>query len=241
MRRLSGLDTACLTRVDECWARIGRTASERVPRQRGARYGGPVTDESQPALRLSDAERERGIAVLRDAAVEGRLTLEEFSERVGRAQVARTEPDLADLLADLPARTVPAAPATAAAPERPVARFAAVFSRMDRTGRWELPERSSLRCVCGTVNLDLRQATLHGEVVELEVFNLFGTVTLIVPEGVPVSVEGGGMFASQVIEQPSSEPVAGAPRLRVRARGPGGTLYLRARPQLERGRQLLEG
>jgi hypothetical protein len=42
----------------------------------------------------SDAERERSIALLRDAVSEGRLTLEEFSERVGLAHAARTDQDL---------------------------------------------------------------------------------------------------------------------------------------------------
>jgi hypothetical protein len=77
--------------------------------------------------------------------------------------------------------------------------------------------------------LDLRQATLHGDVVELEIFNLFGTVTLVVPQGIQVTVEGGGMFASQVIEPPAAPPVAGSPQQRIRLCGPGGTLYVRSR------------
>jgi Domain of unknown function (DUF1707) len=41
--------------------------------------------ESGPTPFLaSDAERERSIALLRDAVGEGRLTLEEFSERLRR-------------------------------------------------------------------------------------------------------------------------------------------------------------
>jgi hypothetical protein len=52
-------------------------------------------------------------------------------------------------------------------------------------------------------------------------------VTVLVPEGVDVSLTGGGMFASQVIQPPASQPVPGAPKLRINARGPGGTLYVR--------------
>jgi hypothetical protein len=78
-----------------------------------------------------------------------------------------------------------------------------------------------------TVDLGLGQARLAGPEVEVEIFNLFGTVTLIVPEGVRVSVEGGGAFASQVIHSPEAPPVQGAPVLRIKARGPGGTLYVR--------------
>jgi hypothetical protein len=42
-----------------------------------------------PAIRISDAERQHAIGVLRDAVVEGRLTLEEYSDRVGIAVGAR--------------------------------------------------------------------------------------------------------------------------------------------------------
>jgi hypothetical protein len=64
----------------------------------------------------------------------------------------------------------------------------------------------------------------------LEVYNLFGTVTVIVPDGVEVVVRGGGLFASQKIQSPERPPVAGAPSLTIDIRGPGGTLHVRARP-----------
>ena len=179
-------------------------------------------DENKPALLLSDSERDRGVTLLRDAVVEGRLTLEEFSDRVSRAQLARTEPELTALLADLPS----AAPATATLATASV-KHRAVCSRLVRSGPWELAQRSSFRCWFGTIYLDLRQATLHGELVEIDVFNAFGTVTLIVPDGIQVTVTGGGAFASQVIEPPTSPPVEGSPRLRVRSSGPGGTLHVR--------------
>ena len=48
-----------------------------------------------------------------------------------------------------------------------------------------------------------------------------------VPEGVEISIEGGGMFASQHIETSNAPLVPGAPLIRIRASGPGGTLYVR--------------
>jgi hypothetical protein len=182
-----------------------------------------MADENKPALLVSDAEREGAVTLLRDAVVDGRLTLEEFSDRVGGAQLVRTEPELAALVADLPSASRATAPATAGVSHR------AVCSRLVRSGPWELPERSEFRSIFGTIDLDLRQATLSSDVVDVEVFNFFGTVTLIVPKGIAVSVEGGGLFASQVIEPPSSPPVPDSPRLRIRASGPGGTLYVRSR------------
>jgi hypothetical protein len=178
-----------------------------------------MADES-PIL-ASDAERDHSIVLLRDAVRDGRLTLEEFSDRVGRAQVARTDRDLAVLTADLPA-AAPAVPAI-----RPV-RHRALFSKLVRRGAFELPARSSWRSVFGTIVLDLREARLEGPEAELEIYNLFGTVTVVVPAGVHVDVEGGGPFASQVLEPPAFLPPPGAPRLRIRVAGPGGTLYVRS-------------
>ena len=175
----------------------------------------------EPPILASDAERDQSIVLLRDAVTSGRLTLEEFSDRVGRAQVARTDHELVALTIDLPST----APAVAAGPE---IRHRALFSRLVRRGAWELPPRSSWRSLFGTIVLDLRQARMEGPEVELAIYNLFGTVTVIAPPGVVVDVSGGGAFASQVLEPPAWRPPAGAPQLRIRVSGPGGTLYVRS-------------
>ena len=169
----------------------------------------------------SDAEREQSIVHLRDAVSSGRLTLEEFSERVGRALGARTAGDVAVFPPDLRS----AAPAL---PAIPSVRHRALFSKLVRRGPFELPAHSSWRSLFGTIVLDLRDARLEGPEVELEIYNLFGTVTVVVPPGVLVDVEGGGPFASQVLEPPAFLPPPDAPRLRIRVSGPGGTLYVRS-------------
>jgi hypothetical protein len=177
-----------------------------------------------PAMLASDAERERAVALLREAVGEGRLTLEEFSDRAELAQTARTDRELAVLGADLPAARSQPAPG-------PSDRHLALCSRIERRGLWDLPQRSEYRSLFGTIVLDLTQARLLDREAQLDVFNLFGTVTVIVPEGVRVSVTGGGLFASQVIESPDAPPAPGAPELRIRIAGPGGTLHVRNRRQ----------
>lgn len=57
----------------------------------------------QTWMRASDADRERVVAQLQDQVGEGRLTLDEFSERTATAYRARTIGELADLTRDLPA------------------------------------------------------------------------------------------------------------------------------------------
>ena len=53
-------------------------------------------------VRASDADRDRAADALRRHYAEGRLSPEEFDERLSSALAARTMGDLADLLADLP-------------------------------------------------------------------------------------------------------------------------------------------
>jgi hypothetical protein len=187
-----------------------------------------MTDPPEPeAILASDAERDQSVARLRDAVVEGRLTLEEFGERVGRAQTARTGRELVALTTDLPQ--------TETRPSSPPARHRAILSRLVRRGAWEMPARSTWRALCGTIYLDLREARLGGPETELEIFNVFGTVTVLIPAGIAVEVDGGGMFASQVIEPPPWLPPRHAPRLKIRIAGPGGTTNIRCatqRPEL---------
>lgn len=58
-----------------------------------------MDDES---MRVSDADREDTVAALREHLLAGRLTLEEFSERVEAALRARFGRDLAQVRQDLP-------------------------------------------------------------------------------------------------------------------------------------------
>jgi hypothetical protein len=178
-----------------------------------------------PAMLASDAQRAQAIATLRDAVVQGRLTLDEYSDRVGVAVAARTEPDLAALTRDLPA----SAPVLVSGGAMVPAENRAICSHLVRRGPLRLSPQSSFQSVFGTIDLDLREATLPGAEVDLAVNNIFGTVTILVPEGVDVRIEGGGLFASQHIDTSNAPLAPGAPIIRIRASGPGGTLYVRNR------------
>jgi hypothetical protein len=56
-----------------------------------------------PRIRASDADRDRVAALLREHHAAGRLTAEEFHDRMDKALEARTLAELDELLADLPA------------------------------------------------------------------------------------------------------------------------------------------
>lgn len=59
------------------------------------------------SMRASSADRERAVDVLKAGFAEGRLTQDEYNDRMGRAYAARTYGELATLTADLPAGASP--------------------------------------------------------------------------------------------------------------------------------------
>jgi hypothetical protein len=71
------------------------------------------------SMRASSADRERAVDVLKAGFTEGRLTQDEYNERMGRAYAARTYGELAALTADLPAGAMPAWPVPAYQPPPP--------------------------------------------------------------------------------------------------------------------------
>ena len=86
-------------------------------------------------MRASDAERDETVALLRHAVGEGRLDMEEFTDRTTRAYVAKTRGELLELIDDIPsAQLAPPAP-------RPERRLPKAPGRAGFTARWLAPAR----------------------------------------------------------------------------------------------------
>jgi hypothetical protein len=60
-----------------------------------------------PAMRAASVDRERAVDVLKAGFAEGRLTQDEYNERMTRAYAARTYGELAIVTGDLPAGPMP--------------------------------------------------------------------------------------------------------------------------------------
>ena len=69
-----------------------------------------VSGVTHPGLRASDEDRQRVVAELERHTAAGRLSLDEFSERVGRVYGARTHAELSQITHDLPAVTAAGVP-----------------------------------------------------------------------------------------------------------------------------------
>jgi hypothetical protein len=76
-----------------------------------------MTPSPQLQLRATDADRDRVVRMLRVAAEEGALNVDELEERLSAALAAVTRADLVRLVDDLPL-SPPAGPAPALAPSR---------------------------------------------------------------------------------------------------------------------------
>ena len=151
-----------------------------------------------PEVLASDAEREGASRRLRDAAAEGRLTLEEFTERLDRAYAARTRTELEELTSDLPA-AAPAepAPVRAGARSQPSRKVVAVFGNAVRRGRWRVGEHTRCLTVAGNATIDLRDAILESPEPTIDVFCAMGNLDLIVPEGVDVDLGVIAVFGNK--------------------------------------------
>ena len=69
-----------------------------------------------PEMRASDGDRDKVAGALREHAAQGRLTMEEFHERLELVYQSRTYGELQRITADLPGTDLAAAPAKAPAP-----------------------------------------------------------------------------------------------------------------------------
>jgi Domain of unknown function (DUF1707)/Cell wall-active antibiotics response 4TMS YvqF len=171
-----------------------------------------------PELRASDAERERTADQLRRAAGEGRLTMEELEERLHAAYAARTHRELDGLTADIVVRD-PAAPGR----RMPVREgedgahwLVSVMSGRERKGRWRVGRRCRVVNVMGGSDLDLNDAELAGEQVELMVFSLMGGAEIRVPEGLNVEVSEFAFMGGNDVRLGNELPDPGGPLLRLR-------------------------
>jgi Domain of unknown function (DUF1707) len=152
----------------------------------------PADPPSSPALRASDADRDRVIEVLRAAVADGRLDQAEFDERLDAALTARTMDALAPLTADLIAAPGSGGALTlplAGTPAEPAAELLTINERhgsVRRDGRWTLPRRLALHTVWCDVMLDLTSAVRSGPELVIELQVRGGDVELVLAPGMVV-------------------------------------------------------
>lgn len=176
----------------------------------------------QRHLRVSDADREQAAEVLRTAAGDGRLTMDELDERLTVAYAAKTYADLEVVTSDLPGPgvTAPVATASGTFPASRIGGVAgtavaiAIMSGARRIGHWVVPSRFTCFALMGGIELDLRDAQFSEREVTIQAFCLMGGVSIIAPDDIDVDVSGIG-FMGGFDHQASGPGLPGAPRVKV--------------------------
>ena len=166
-----------------------------------------------PDVRASDADRERTAEVLRHAAGEGRITVDELDERIDRAFAARTSGELAELTADLP-ETVHAAvtPALPVVPGDGGRRWlVSIMSGADKRGHWRVGPRLTSVNVMGGSDIDLNDAELSARETTIHIISIMGGADVRVPEGLDVRVSEFALMGGNDVRLGSERPTPGGP------------------------------
>lgn len=170
-----------------------------------------------PDLRVSDADRERVAERLREAAGEGRLTMEELDERVEAAYAARTGADLAPLTADLPEPVAGAEPPARRRVAKTRRWTVAIMGGSNLRGRWLAGRKLTSIAIMGGGCIDLRNAVLTEGELQINIFALMGGVDVVVPPGVDVELSGFALMGGNGSSVPHQDLPPGARRVHVRA------------------------
>ena len=188
-------------------------------------------------LRVSDAEREHVGGLLQRAVGQGMLSLGEFTERMDSVLAAKTRGELNAVLVDLPGMTLQGGPpqqagppaaipsdALTSAPGFPAATdgapvdIRATMSTVTRSGTWTAPSAIRVASKMATVTLDFSSAVLTSREVRIDVDDYCSTITVVVPEGASVDLDGVDTMGGSATNKVRSRPVEGGLHVVVRGR-----------------------
>ena len=183
-------------------------------------------DPAPPELRVSDRDRDLVVDQLHRHVIDGSLTLDEFTERVGSALEARTRGELEAVTFDL-------APAPMAATRSARARrwVVAVMSGSQAKGRWRVGGSVTAVAVMGGCELDFRKAEIDAPEVHVTALAVMGGIDIIVPEGIAVELTGLPVMGGKQLKLADVPFLPGSPVISVRAFPIMGGVMVRSKPE----------
>jgi hypothetical protein len=156
-------------------------------------------------LRASDADRERIAEKLREAAGDGRLTMDELDERLDAVYAAKTYAELAPITHDLPDTGAGYAPAPSRSASGDVRQYGgdptshtaiAILGGFSRKGDWVVPKTFNAFMLMGGGEIDMREARFSESEVSVHVVAIMGGCEITVPEDATVHVTGVGIMGA---------------------------------------------
>jgi hypothetical protein len=158
-----------------------------------------------PHLRASDADRERIADRLREAAADGRLTMDELDERLDAVYAAKTYAELAPITHDLPDGGPGYVPAPSPPASGDVRQYGgdpsshtaiAILGGFSRRGDWVVPKTFNAFMFMGGGEIDMRDARFADPEVSVHVVAIMGGCEITVPEDATVHVTGVGIMGA---------------------------------------------
>ncbi len=192
----------------------------------GAGNGGPGNGGPGAGVRASDAERDATVERLSEATGEGRLTLEEFSQRMEQATTARTRAELDRLVTDLPAGAEPSGRAVSVGTHSGPSWHVTPVGGLNVFGPWRMGRHVIVLSLVGGARLDLSQAELAAPDVTLTKVSLVGGVRARIPRGIRVEASGLSLIGGTQVEG-APDPGPGAPTIHIRAFSVVGGIRIR--------------
>jgi Domain of unknown function (DUF1707)/Cell wall-active antibiotics response 4TMS YvqF len=156
-------------------------------------------------LRASDADRERVAETLREAAGDGRLTMDELDERLDAVYAAKTYAELVPITQDLPDTGYGHAPAPSQSSSGDVRQYGgdptshtaiAILGGFSRKGDWVVPKTLNAFMLMGGGEIDMRDAQFSEPEVSIHVVAIMGGCEITVPEDATVHVTGVGILGA---------------------------------------------
>ena len=184
-------------------------------------------------LRVSDADRDQATELLHAAYADGRIDLEEHSERTSAALGARTFDDLTVLTADLVPAAAPRPAHLSLVPDlAPVPgtaepeRLTAILAESNRKGPLTVGRRIQVNVMLGSSVVDLTEATFTSREVEIACTQFLGSITIRVRPGTPVRFEAANVLGESSVKD-VGEPANGEPVIIVRGTNILGEISVR--------------
>ena len=211
----------------------------------------PRTGDLPPTpadLPVDHDDREHVVGLLQEAVSRGLIDTLEFDRRSGLATTARTRLELNGLVVDLPLEHPDRARARTAAESRPRAAtpppdgtraayaagdtsgtvaLHARLASVKRSGSWAVPRRLEIDGWLGSAELDLTEAVIDHEVVEVDVDMTLGSVELRLPPTASASLDAVSATAGSVEDKRRDGRANGRPHVVVTGRVAFGSVEVK--------------
>lgn len=186
-----------------------------------------MDEAGSPAhVRVSDADRDAVLEVLKDRTADGTLTLDEFAARADRALRARTREDLDAIVGD-----VQTGRSTLERARTARHHVISVMGGSATKGRWRCGDRVTAVAVMGGCHVDFRNAEITASEVHILAIAVMGGIDIVVPEGIEVAMDGLPVMGGRSMQVKEVPVLPGSPRIVVHAFPVMGGVTVRSRPR----------